>query len=116
MQNNIFLNTANIGSETHVHPALLSWGEPLDSGIPEHPDVLLAAECCYLEATFPLLLSTMEESIGEKTVCYLCYKRRRRADKNMMKMVRKVFDVEEIEGRWQTERLFLYEIRKKARQ
>lgn len=77
--------------------------------------MLLAADCCYLEETFPLLLSTMEELIGEKTVCYFCYKRRRRADKDMMKMVRKVFEVREVEGRWQTERVFLYEIRRKNR-
>jgi len=112
---NLSRNASNISNTTLVLPSLLSWGQPFDPGIPKHPDVLLAADCCYLEATFPLLLSTMEDLIGAQTVCYFCYKRRRRADKEMMKMMSKVFEVREIEGRWQKERVFLYEIRRKAR-
>lgn len=115
MDENIALNAANIPTTTVVLASHLSWGQKFTSSIPKGPDVLLAADCCYLEETFPLLLSTMTELIGGDTVCYFCYKRRRRADNNMMKMVSKIFEVKEVQGRWQTERVFLYEIRRKAR-
>ena len=110
MAENIALNLPNVQPSTTVTPVSLSWGEKIDPMIPKPPDILLAADCCYLEETFPLLLGTMEQLIGEKTVCYFCYKRRRRADKDMMKMIRKRLKVEEIEGAWQRERVFLYEI------
>lgn len=34
--------------------------------------------------------------IGEKTVCYFCFKKRRRADLTFMKAAKKLFDVEEV--------------------
>ena len=48
--------------------------------------------------------------IGEETVCYLCYKKRRRADREMIRLLAKVFDVEEVGGEWQREGVVRYEI------
>jgi len=110
IEQNISLNKGNIRETTLVLPSLLKWGESLPNGVPQHPDILLAADCCYIEASFPLLLSTMKELIREETICFFCYKKRRRADKEMVRMLMKEFSVVEIEGEWQRERMFLYEI------
>ena len=80
--------------------------------IPKPPDVLLAADCCYLESIVPLLMATMEALMGDDTVCYFCYKKRRRADKDMIRKLRKLFDVEEIKGKWEKDGVFMYEMRK----
>ena len=74
---------------------------------------MLAADCCYIEESFPLLLQTMKDLIGEVTVCYFCYKKRRKADKEMSRMLKKAFEVIEVEGPWQRQGMFLYEIRRK---
>ena len=50
--------------------------------------------------------------MGEETVCYFCFKKRRRADLGFVKSARKVFKVEDVEddpekGVWGREGLFL---------
>lgn len=74
------------------------------------------ADCCYVEVSFPLLLNTMTELIVKETMCFFCYKKRRRADKDMIRMLMKtnVFLIKEIEGEWQREAIFLYEISRKT--
>lgn len=37
----------------------LNWGEDVVKGIPRHPDVLLLADCVYLEIAFQPLVDTM---------------------------------------------------------
>lgn len=95
-----------------VIPSVLSWGSHIPPSIPPHPDILLAADCVYLEPAFPLLLATMEDLIGEETVCYFCFKKRRRADLGFMKMAKKVFVIRAVEDDpdkvvWGREGLFL---------
>jgi hypothetical protein len=51
----------------------------------------------YFEPAFPLLQQTLRDLIGENTVCYFCFKRRRRADLTFMKAARKMFDVQEVD-------------------
>lgn len=114
-EQNISLNKENIGETTTVIPSQLQWGKPLPNGVPEHPDILLVADCCYVEASFPLLFSTMMELIGKETMCFFYYKKRRRADKDMIRMLMKtnVLLIKEIEGEWKREAMFLYEISRK---
>lgn len=50
--------------------------------------------------------------MGNDTVCYFCYKKRRRADKDMIRKLRKLFGVEEIKGGWEKDGVFMYEIKK----
>lgn len=59
------------------------------------------------------MLETMEKMVGEDTLCYFCYKKRRRADKDMIRMLSRKFEVEEIDGDWQREGVFLYLIWKR---
>ena len=92
MQRNITSNDLHDA----VTPAVYNWGEARPANIPRHPDVILAADCVYFEPTFPLLLSTLKDLIGEATVCLFCQKKRRRADMQFIKTARKMFDVREI--------------------
>lgn len=93
LNHNINLNAP----ETTTSAPVLEWGSPLPAAVPSSPDVLLAADCVYFEPAFPLLLQTMQELIGPDTVCYFCFKKRRRADMNFVRMARKVFKVRDVE-------------------
>lgn len=108
MQKNIGLNDLS----PRVSASIYDWGQPTPSQLPQHPDVILAADCVYFEPAFPLLQQTLKDIIGPNTVCYFCFKRRRRADLTFMKTAGKMFDVEEVEDDpdkpiWSKERLFL---------
>ncbi|KAI5240859.1 hypothetical protein E4T42_08245 [Aureobasidium subglaciale] len=108
MQRNIALNNL----QDRVKPSIYDWGGPIPEGIPQHPDVILAAECVYFEPAFPLLQQTMKDLIGPNTVCYFCFKKRRRADMNFVKVMKKMFVVEPIEDdpdkpKWSRENLHL---------
>lgn len=50
--------------------------------------------------------------MGEETVCFFCYKKRRRADKEVIRRLGKMFVVEEIKGAWDKDGVFLYEIKR----
>jgi protein N-lysine methyltransferase METTL21A len=93
MKQNIALN----GLESRVKASIYDWGEPTPAGLPTHPDVILAADCVYFEPAFPLLQHTLKDLIGENTVCYFCFKRRRRADLTFMKTAKRMFDVQEVD-------------------
>ena len=110
LEHNISLNPTTIA----VKALSLSWGEPLPSTL-DPPDVILAADCCYFEPAFPLLLDTLDELLRSKegSVCYFCFKKRRKADLGFVKMARKRFEV--VDGglddpersTWQREGIFL---------
>jgi hypothetical protein len=108
MQQNIALNDLS----SRVAASIYDWGEPTPAGLPTHPDVILAADCVYFEPAFPLLQQTLKDLIGENTVCYFCFKRRRRADLTFMKTAKRLFDVVEVQDDpdkevWSREKLFL---------
>lgn len=112
MEDNIKIN----GLSPNVRATVLDWGRPLPASIPTHPAVVLAADCVYFEPAFPLLISTLEQLLGPESVCYFCFKRRRRADMRCIKQIKKVFDVEEIRdyADYDTharDNLFLYKIK-----
>jgi hypothetical protein len=93
MKQNIALNDLT----SKVSATIYDWGTPTPSVLPKHPDIVLAAECVYFEPAFPLLQETLKDLIGDKTVCYFCFKKRRRADLQFMKVAKKMFDVKEVE-------------------
>ncbi len=92
MRQNISLNNL----QDRVHAEILDWGDQVSATLPDAPDVILAADCVYFEPAFPLLQATLLDLIGPETVCYFCFKKRRRADMQFLKKVRKVLDVREI--------------------
>ncbi|KAF7587513.1 hypothetical protein BBP40_007158 [Aspergillus hancockii] len=114
METNIKLNNLS-----HLVAAtVLNWGEPLPAHIPAHPNIILAADCVYFEPAFPLLISTLKDLLGPESICYFCFKRRRRADLRFMKLARKLFVIEEIcddpmSDTYKRENIFLYSIRSK---
>ena len=92
MQRNTELN----GLQDRVKAVVYDWGEPTPSDVPGGPDVILAADCVYFEPAFPLLQKTLQDLVGPRTVCYFCFKKRRRADLQFMKVARKMFEVVEV--------------------
>ncbi|KAK2750639.1 dolichyl-diphosphooligosaccharide--protein glycosyltransferase subunit 1 [Myotisia sp. PD_48] len=115
MQQNIALNSMT----DSVHAAVLDWGDmPALQTLPK-AQVILAADCVYFEPAFPLLIQTLDGLLDtEDSVCYFCFKRRRKADIRFFKQARKLFDVVEVtEGfdreHCRKERIFLYIIKKR---
>ena len=51
--------------------------------------------------------------MGNDTICYFCYKKRRRANKDTIRKLSKLFEVEEIKGKWESDVVFLYRIKKR---
>lgn len=77
--------------------ALLDWGdEAALKTLPSHPEVILAADCVYFEPAFPLLVSTLDGLMNNDSVCYFCFKKRRKADLRFIKMARKIFEITEV--------------------
>ncbi|KAF2707093.1 hypothetical protein K504DRAFT_50053 [Pleomassaria siparia CBS 279.74] len=115
MKKNIALNKL----DSKVSASIYDWGAPPPSSIPPtHPDMILAADCVYFEPAFPLLQRTLQDLMGDNTVCYFCFKRRRRADLGFMKAAKKMFRVDEVQDDadreiWTREKVFLYRITKK---
>ncbi|KAJ2969145.1 hypothetical protein NQ176_g8826 [Zarea fungicola] len=95
MKHNIGLNNV----EDKATASILNWGEPLPQEVVDYkPNVILAGECVYFEPAFPLLMQTLKDLIvlNPNAVVYFCFKKRRRADMQFVKMAKKAFTVEEI--------------------
>lgn len=93
MKRNITLNNL----DSRVAASIYDWGKATPSHLPAHPDIILAADCVYFEPAFPLLQQTLGDLIGDNTVCYFCFKKRRRADLQFMKVARRLFNVTEVD-------------------
>lgn len=114
MEDNIKLNQL----QSTVTASILNWGEPIPDHLPSKPDVILAADCVYFEPAFPLLITTLQDLLGPDSVCYFCFKRRRRADLRFIRMAKKVFEFEEIRDdpsatTYNRDNIFIYTIRPK---
>lgn len=83
----------------------------------QKPNVILAAECVYFEPAFPLLMQTLKDLLilNNDATVFFCFKKRRRADLQFIKMAKKAFHVVEIfdEDRpvFQRQALFLFTFR-----
>ena len=125
MQQNIALNSL----ATKVEAAVLDWGNPISPAIHHHlsapaasaaeghhPDVILAADCVYFEPAFPLLLRTLHQLLGPDTICYFCFKKRRKADWRFIKEMKKKFEVADAvyddQDQDRRDGIYLYEVRK----
>ena len=119
MQRNIILNALETKVDALVYdwgmgiPASVSsWLQPGESGLNVSPDIVLAADCVYFEPAFPLLLQTLTDLIGPTTVCYFCFKKRRKADMRFIRDLMRKFVVQKIDyegnGQDRREAIFLY--------
>ncbi|SCV00886.1 LAME_0G12640g1_1 [Lachancea meyersii CBS 8951] len=92
-------NTKLNGLEKFVFPETLMWGEPLnpkfEADASNNIDLVLAADCVYLEAAFLLLEKTLLDlTEGEHPPTVLMsYTKRRKADKVFFRHIRKHFEV-----------------------
>lgn len=108
MKKNITLNSL----QDRVTASIYDWGEAVPAHLPQLPDIILAADCVYFEPAFPLLRQTLIDLIGPNTVCYFCFKKRRRADLHFVKAIKKTFNIEDVQDDpdkpiWSRENLFL---------
>ncbi|KAI6784217.1 putative protein N-methyltransferase [Emericellopsis cladophorae] len=99
----------------------LNWGDPLPQVVlDQKPNVIIAAECVYFEPAFPLLLQTLKDllELNSEAVVYFCFKKRRRADMQFVKVAKKAFAVDELfdEDRpvFSRQSLFLFSFRNKT--
>lgn len=92
LHRNVHLNQSPHGVQVRE----LCWGEPSAADLREC-DIILLADCIYLECLFEPLVSTLCEVMQKPgAVAYLCYKKRRRADAKFFKLLRKHFDLVEL--------------------
>jgi hypothetical protein len=123
MQRNITLNDLT----RKVTAVVYDWGTPVPETITHsfeakesqwHPDIILAADCVYFEPAFPLLLQTLSDLLGSETVCYFCFKKRRKADWRFIKQMQKQFYAKPVpypgSEEDQRENIYLYEVRRKT--
>lgn len=96
--------------EQQVTAATLSWGEPLpaylaapvagsDLRVVDCLDLVVAADCVYLESAFPLLEHTLLALTDARPglVILMGYRKRRKGDKKFFRQVAKSFVVTELE-------------------
>ncbi|KAA8907838.1 putative methyltransferase-domain-containing protein [Sphaerosporella brunnea] len=117
---NVALNGLQDRSEIKIE--LLDWADPVPEVIAQKPiDIIFAADCVYYEPAFPLLEKTLIDLVSENTVVYFCFKRRRRADLNFIKSIKKRVNMQEVTeikddpnyAQYARENLFLYIMTKK---
>lgn len=90
MDRNIVLNDL----ENTVGAATLSWGGILPDYAKEGVDLILAADCVYLEEAFPLLEKTLLDLTEETSpLIIMAYRKRRKADGKFFKEIRKNFEI-----------------------
>ncbi|PWY99776.1 hypothetical protein BCV70DRAFT_200689 [Testicularia cyperi] len=114
MRENLTLNPfPPVPGETCVVEEL-NWGEPLppapspsassalnsnsnSTQVPPKPDVLLLADCVYLESAFQPLVDTMVELSSKDTEILFCYQKRRKADKRFFGLLKKHFTFHDVD-------------------
>jgi len=115
MQKNIALNHL----DAKVTAQIYDWGTPPPLFPGQHPDIVLAADCVYFEPAFPLLLQTLQDLIGPNTICYFCFKKRRKADwrfiREMQKKLSTAYVSYQDREMDQREGIYLFEVRRKTR-
>lgn len=106
---NITLN----GLDKRAFARVLNWGEELSSEY-DDIDLVLAADCVYLEAAFPLLEKTLIDITNKRNVPILmAYKKRRKADKRFFKSIRKHFIVQESGYEYDENQVYLFLLTRK---
>ncbi|KAH8553099.1 putative methyltransferase-domain-containing protein [Umbelopsis sp. PMI_123] len=93
------LMEANINSNELgkiVKAKVLDWGVELPQWLTEMPDIIIASDCVYLEIAFQPLIESLLLLSNENTEIYLCYKRRRKADKRFFTLAKKKFIITEV--------------------
>ncbi|PWN46259.1 hypothetical protein IE81DRAFT_279849, partial [Ceraceosorus guamensis] len=97
MLNVMDLNHAlNQAAVTNCKVEQLDWGLPASASIPSKPDVLLLADCVYLESAFQPLVDTMVQLSNSDTLILFCYQQRRKADKRFFALLKKHFTWNEV--------------------
>ena len=94
MKDNIVVNGVSESTEATE----LLWGTPLTEKH-DNIDLVLAADCVYLEDAFPLLEDTLLQLTKDsehQPMILMTYRRRRKADRKFFQRIKKHFDVVEV--------------------
>ena len=59
------------------------------------------------------MVKTLDALMDEKTVLWFCYKRRRKRDKDCVRLIGKAFHMKVVMGAWEAERIWLFEVRRR---
>ena len=51
--------------------------------------------------------------MGEQTILWFCYKKRRQRDRDCIRMIGKRFDVHMVRGEWEAQGVWLYEVKRR---
>ncbi|GAC93002.1 hypothetical protein PHSY_000563 [Pseudozyma hubeiensis SY62] len=95
MRDNLQLNFPSSTDSISVDE--LNWGTRLPPIFREPlPDVLLLADCVYLESAFQPLIDTMLDLSTRETEILFCYQKRRKADKRFFGLLKKNFVFEDV--------------------
>jgi predicted nicotinamide N-methyase len=80
-------------TNTALNPHLRCTVSQLDWGYPSslRPDILLLADCVYLEPAFQPLVDTLAALATPQTTILFCYQKRRKADKRFFSLLRRKF-------------------------
>lgn len=119
MQKNIDLNNL----QHNVKAEVLNWGDVLPPYATDNKiDIVLAADCVYLESAFPLLEKTLLDlTHGDSPpIVLMAYKKRRKADARFFKKMNKNFTFKEIKDhddyeKFHKDSVFLYMIERKPK-
>ncbi|KAL8681829.1 MAG: hypothetical protein Q9186_002061 [Xanthomendoza sp. 1 TL-2023] len=94
-------STTSIDFDGLLNPALLLQDDPTECGGQLWPGgmvlakYLLGSKMTNLQGK-TMFVFTMQEIMSPDAVCYFCFKKRRRADMNFVKMARKSFVVTDV--------------------
>jgi predicted nicotinamide N-methyase len=109
MNQNISLN----GVDSHVKACSYYWGNELPKECDKPIDIVLIADCIYLERNFQPLLDAMTV-LSDKSDCLFLmgYKKRRKADKRFFIMAKKLFKFDSVplEENLRVQNLHLFKI------
>lgn len=93
-------NVALNGHPTGVQIAEFTWGHDLSDHLKSLTiDVVLMADCIYLESQFQPLIDTLLQVMPANAKGFLCYKKRRKADARFFKLLKKHFRCEPVTPR-----------------
>ncbi|KAI0217401.1 Protein N-lysine methyltransferase METTL21A [Lamellibrachia satsuma] len=96
LKSNVNKNLATTERELSVSVEELDWGKNMDTFSQRKFDILLGADIIYIEETFPLLLTTLQQLTKCDTKLLLSCKIRYDRDTRFLDMMKKSFLVEEV--------------------
>jgi tRNA G37 N-methylase Trm5 len=92
-------NIRRNGLGGRVHAGELDWTKPVSEEY-KQADIVIAADCIYLESMFEPLCKALQSIVTHKTShCFICYKKRRKADRRFFHILSQSFSFDLVDPR-----------------